>query len=293
MIPNSLACAALDIHRDTADLRMLPQLAGAVEWLPASAAIPAEGILVVPGIWLTDNHGIAAQIIRDRCAAGRHTLVVPRFRAGGLQSVLGSPSSVEMLAAEFRSFEWGDHHYPVPGFTIIKTALHAGKWAEAPGVGVVVLAYRPSTVSGAVVLCAATLTSRVVGVALDMQKELLRRIVDAASAPAIHPPASIESAETTPPTSIDEFLEQEREIGAAYLLCRLAVGDPESTDLTEVARDQLAIELPREDVTRLASRLPPAPNADVRAALLRFGWGAYLRRIVSSTPSMSSEGLTR
>jgi hypothetical protein len=292
-MPDSLACVALDIHRNTADLGMLPQLAGAVEWVPVSAAIPAEGMLVVPGIWLADNQGIAAQMIRDRCAAGRHTLVVPRFRAGGLQAVLGSPSSVDMSAAEFRSFEWGDHHYPIPGFTIIKTSLHAGKWAEAPGVGVVVLAYRPSTVSGAVVLCAATLTSRVVGVSPDMQKELLQRIVDAASAPTIQATDSIESAETTPPTSIDEFLEQEREIGAAYLLCRLAAGDREATDLTEVARNQLAIELPLKDVARLAGRLPSASNATVHAALQRFGWGAYLRRLVSPAAATNSEGLTR
>jgi hypothetical protein len=191
---------------------------------------------------------------------------------------------VDISAAEFRSFEWGNHHYPIPGFTVIKTSLHAGKWAEAPGIGTVLLAYHPSTVSGAVVLCVATLASRVVGVSPETQKQLLHRISHAVSASTTAASdSSNESAQAVPPKSIDEFLEQELEIGAAYLLCRLAVADPDSADLTEVAKNQLAIQLPVEDARRLKRRLPLTPPAEVRAALHRFGWGAYLRRLGSPT----------
>jgi hypothetical protein len=288
-MPESPACVGLDIHNNAADLRMLPQLVDTVQWVPASDSIAPEAVLVVPGMWLADDPGLAARVIQDRCSAGRHTIVVPRFRAGALKGVLGSPSSVDISAAEFKSFEWGDHHYPIPGFTVIRTSLHAGKWGEAPGVGTVLLAYRPSTISGAIVLCAAALTSRLVGVASATQKDLLRRIIEAASAPTTNTTDSIESTPATTPTSVDEFLEQEREFGAAYLLCRLAVADPESADLTEVAKDQLAIHLSAEEVGRLRRRLPPAPNADIRAALHRFGWGAHLRRLESST-SISNPG---
>src|SRR5690348_9428113 len=112
-MPESTACVGLDIHSNAADLRMLPQLVDTVEWVPVLAAIAAEAVLVVPGLWLADDPGLAAHVIQDRCSAGRHTLVVPRFRAGALKGVLGSPSSVDISAAEFKSFEWGDHHYPI------------------------------------------------------------------------------------------------------------------------------------------------------------------------------------
>jgi hypothetical protein len=285
----SPVCFGLDIHSSAADLRMLPQMLGTTQWVPISAAANAEGVLVVPGLWLADDPRQAADVIRDRSSAGRHTLVVPRFRAGALRTVLGSPSAVDIAAAEFKSFEWGDQHYPIPGFTVIRTSLHAGKWGEAPGVGTVLLAYRPNTISGAIVLCAAALTSRLVGVSPDMQKVLLHRIIGAASAPTVNTTDSIESTPATIPVSIDEFLEQEREIGAAYLLCRLAAIDPDSADLTEIAKDYLAIQLSAEEAGRLKQRFPPAQNADIRAALRRFGWGAHLRRL-SSQASKSTSG---
>jgi hypothetical protein len=293
MLPNLPDCLGLDLHRSAADLQMLPQLVDTLRWVSPPESIASEGILFLPGLWLADAPRQAADVIRGRCSAGRHTIVVPRFRAGALTAVLGSPSSVEMSAAEFKSFEWGDQHYKIPGFTVIRTSLHAGKWGEAPGVGIVLLSYRPSTVSGAVILCAAAITSRLVGVSSDAQKELLHRITAAASAPTAKTTDSIESPPLVAPASIDEFLDQERELGAAYLLCRLAVADPESADLTEVAKDYLSIHLSPEEADRLGRRLPPTQNSHIRDALHRFGWGAYLRRLAPPIPTSAPGALIR
>src|SRR5262249_42442756 len=149
---------------------------------------------------------------------------------------------------EFKSFEWGSHHVAIPGFTVIKTALHAGKWGEAPGVGTVLLAYRPHMAAGAVVLCAAMVASRVVGVSPETQKTLVRSIIEAASAPIGSPVYSIEAVPPVQPASVDEFLLQERELGAAYLLSRLATAELDASDLTAVAKEHLGIFLPAEDV---------------------------------------------
>jgi hypothetical protein len=279
MITDIQTCIGLDVHKTSPDLAMLPQFVSNIQWVSAPDAISAAPVLVVPGIWLADTPGQAADLLRGRVSAGRNTIVVPRFRAGSLASILGAPSAVEIAAAEFKSFEWGDHHYQVPGFTVIKTALHAGKWGEAPGVGTVLLTYRPHTVSGAIVLCAATVTSRLVGVAADTQKALLLSMIVAATTPAAEIAESIEAIPLAQPASIDEFLEQERELGAAFLLSRLAVADPDLANITEVASEHLNILLSAEDVSRLRQRLPRAANADIRIALSRFGWGAYLRRL--------------
>ncbi len=245
----------------------------------------------------------STRYLADRCSqpGGRSDCAAVYPRAGTPSSfrgfapvyptILGAPSAVEIAAAEFKSFEWGDHHYQVPGFTIIKTALHAGKWGEAPGVGTVLLAYRAYTLSGAIVLCAATVTSRLVGVTADIQKALLLAMI-AATTPAAEIAESIEAIPVAQPASIDEFLVQERELGAAFLLSRLAVADPDLANLTEVASEHLNILLSTEDVSRLRERLPRATSADERKALSRFGWGAYLRRL-HPTSELKSEVRTK
>jgi len=279
MIPASPTCIGLDIHQNAADLKVLPQLVGTAQWIPLSDAIAARPMLVLPGLWVADSPRQATELLRGRSAAGLHTVIVPRFRAGALTNILGSPSSVELAAAEFRSFEWGGEHYAIPGFTIIKTALHAGKWGEAPGVGTVLLAFRPHSVAGAIVLCAATLTSRILGVATATQKHLLLRIIEAASAPTNAIAASIEDVPVANPSTIEEFLDQEHELGAAYLLSRLASANPDSADLTEVAQQRLGILLPPEEAARLRYRAPAVQPEEIRLALVRFGWGAYVRRL--------------
>ncbi len=281
-------CIGLEAHRSSSDLRMLPQLVDSVEWVSLAEAATASAVLVLPGLWVADSPKPATEIIRARCSAGRHTVVVPRFRAGVLTGILGAPSAVEIAPGEFRSFEWGSHHYAVPGFTVIKTSLHAGKWGEAPGVGTVVLAYRPHMVAGAIVLCAAMVASRLVGVSAETQKNLLHSIIDAASAPIVTVTESIESIPSTRPSSIEEFLDQERDLGAAYLLSRLAVANPDSAKLTETAREHLGILLPAEEIARLQSRFPAAEIAEIRSALQQSGWGSYLRRLPSPAPELKT-----
>src|SRR5687768_10615113 len=104
-------CVGLDVHRNAADLKVLPQLVETVQWLPLRDATAAKAVLVLPGLWLSDSSRQATELLRDRSAAGLHTVVVPRFRAGAITAILGSPSSVEISAAEFKSFEWAGNHY--------------------------------------------------------------------------------------------------------------------------------------------------------------------------------------
>lgn len=291
MMSDSLICVGLEIHRSSADLQMLPHLVDDVQWVPLTAAAGARAALVVPGLWLADCPRPATELLRERCTAGFHTIVVPRFRAGVVTAILGCPSAVEILPGEFKSFEWGSYRAAIPGFTVIKTALHAGKWGEAPGVGTVLLAYRPHMVAGAIVLCAAMVASRVVGVSSEIQKNVLRSIIETASAPIASPADSIEAVPPVQPESIDEFLRQERELGAAYLLSRLAAGDTAASDLTSVAKEYLGIFLPPEDVVRLQQRAPRAKAAEIRLALQRFGWGAHLRRVPAQS-AMSDPGVS-
>lgn len=293
MMSASRICVGLEIHQSSADLQMVPHLVDDVQWVPLSAAAGAQAPLVLPGLWMADSPRQATDLLRERCSAGFHTIVVPRFRAGALTTILGCPSAVEILPGEFKSFEWGSHHVPIPGFTVIKTALHAGKWGEAPGVGTVLLAYRPHMAAGAIVLCAAMVATRVVGVSSEIQKHLMQSVIEAASAPIASPVDSIEAVPPVQPVSVDEFLHQERELGAAYLLSRLAAADQDASDLTAVAKAYLGILLPVEDVVRLQQRVPPAKAAEIRLALQRFGWGAHLRRLpaqsAESNPTVSKQ----
>jgi hypothetical protein len=146
-------------------------------------------------------------------------------------------------------------------------------------------------VAGAIVLCAAMVVSRVVGVSSEIQKNVLRSIIETASAPIASPADSIEAVPPVQPESVDEFLRQERELGAAYLLSRLAAGDTAASDLTSVAKEYLGIFLPPEDVVRLQQRAPRAKAAEIRLALQRFGWGAHLRRLPAQS-AMSDPGVS-
>lgn len=133
----SLSCAAIEVERDSVDLKHLPDLADRLRWLREDQALDAPEVLVVSGSWVWSNFSSAVDVLTRRPAKELDTVIVPRHRPGKWLSLLRTPAEIEAVAGEFRSFEWGADHYGVPGFTVFRTSLHAGKWAEAaaPGPG--------------------------------------------------------------------------------------------------------------------------------------------------------------
>jgi len=282
---DQLTCIALDSERDSPDLRLLSDLADVVQWVQLSEAAKTRAALLMSGLWATESATQAKPLLSERCATGLLTVIVPRFRTCDFTTVLSAPSPVRVVPAEFKSFEWGAQHYAIPGFTVIRTSLHAGKLGEAPGVGTVLLAFRPHLAAGAVILCTAVLASRVIGVDSDMQRNLLQKIVESAEQATKIDTESIETPSTKISSSIDEFLRQEHEIGAAYLMCRLLEKSYRYGTLSELAKECLGIELAQEDCDRLKRRLPAATSAEIGAALEKAGWIAYLRRLGLTTQS--------
>ena len=278
----TLACAALKTERDNPDLRVLAQVAGDVEWIEETAMATTARMLVVTGQWAIRSKG-AGNLFTTRSSAAKHTLVVPKFRPGDWANILKTPTKVEAVQGEFHSFDWGSRHHAVPGFIAFRTALHAAKWAAAPGVGTVILGYRPQTAAGVVVLCSAVLTARVAGLSLAVQQGLYRQILEAASLPVLSNDVSIEAEPARSPATLDEFLEQEHEIGAAVLLGCLLTTEEIPATIDSAAFDQLGIRLDAAAVAHLVNRLPKgATKAEICDVLRRHGWGAYLRRLTSA-----------
>ena len=283
---DSPRCAGLEAEQSSADLRSLTQVAGDVEWIGQAAAHSINQLLVLTGQWVATHTEQAAALFAARSSSGRHTLVVPKYRPGDWTAILKAPTKVEVVQGEFRSFEWGGSHHPIPGFVVFRTALHAAKWGEASGVGTTLLGYRPRSAGGAVVLCSAVLTARVAGLSHDAQRTLYEQIVLAADAPIVNVDKSIEAEPAHTPASLSEFLEQEREFGAAFLIAALVSATQSPDAISEVALERLGIQIGPSMVANLALRLPKVSDpGEVRAVLQQHGWGAYLRRI-SPVPVM-------
>jgi len=284
-------CTALQAERKSPDLRILSDVAGDVAWVADDAADNPRVPLVLSGEWAARNPNRAAQLFAARSSAGGHTIIVPRFRPGDWTKMLAAPTKVEVVASEFRSFEWQIAHHAVPGFVVFRTSLHAAKWGHAPGLGVVVLGYRPNLTAGVIVLCSAVLTARMPGVAVAAQQALYRSIVDAAAAPVSGEDATSEPRPVQSPATVAEFLAQEGELGAAFLLGRLIASEDAAEVIADAAKSSLGIAIASEDARRLAAQLPANTTGNaIRDALQRQGWGAFLRRLPVST---APEGASR
>jgi hypothetical protein len=274
-----MRCAALTIQQNLRDLANLSALVDEVEWIAVEQAAEVSGPLVICALWMWEAAAEAATVIQTRSLAGKSTIVVPRFRAGDLMDMLKAPSRIEVKSAEFHSLECEGQHFDVPGASVFQTSLHAGKWATSTGVGTVIMAYKPHTAAGPIVLCSAAVTGRPLGVDQDTQRALLTKILETATAQspvagAIYAPAP--RSEQAP--TIEAFINEESEAGAAFLMALLAADGQEA--IAEVARRRLIIELDEDEVSRLTKRLPQVTNSEIRMTLQLRGWGAYLRRLV-------------
>jgi hypothetical protein len=284
------SCVAPKTDRQNADLKLLPQLAGTVDWISEESMAEAPVPLVITGEWAVSNPERAAQVFANRSSHGLHTIVVPKFRPSLWTKILAAPTKVEVVGGEFRSFEWQAVHHAVPGFVVFRSSLHAAKWGEAPGLGTVVLGYRPHLAAGVIVLCSAVLTAKVLGVSLSAQQALYGAISDAIATPVRNGGESIESEPAEMPSTLDEFLAQEKELGAAFLFGKLLSTDESPELISTAVRTALGIVLDHAAILRLSRRIPLSTGVDMRTTLQKHGWGAYLRRLaISDQVKLASE----
>jgi hypothetical protein len=276
------SCVALTTDRKNPDLNMLPDVVGAVDWIPEESASQAQVPLVITGDWAVNHAERAAQLFASRSSRGIHTIVVPKFKPSPWTKMLAAPTKVEAVAGEFRSFEWQAVHHAVPGFVVFRSSLHAAKWGESPGLGTVVLGYRPHLSAGVIVLCSAVLTAKVLGLSLSAQQILYRSIVDAISVPIRNDSQSIESEPVELPSTLDEFMAQEKELGAAFLFGRLLSANDSAESVSSAVKAELSVILDSAAILRMSGRLPKSTRMEMRTTLQKHGWGAYLRRLQSA-----------
>jgi hypothetical protein len=277
-----MRCSALTFQKSLRDLANLPVIAGQVDWVETSEAEKTDGPLVVCALWLWEKPEEAKSILRARSQSGRCSLVVPRFRSGDLAQVLISPTSVLVKPGEFNSLLWEERQYRVSGTSVFDSALHAAKWATSVGVGTVILGYRAHAAAAPIVLCSAAVTGRPLGVQVEEQRSLFERIIETASSQSVRkevPTTEGKSAGRAP--SLDAFLEEEGNLGAAFLMAKFASG--EGCDVRKSARDILSIDFSNEQLAHLEDRVPELCGENVEEVLRRRGWGPYLRRIESLT----------
>jgi hypothetical protein len=273
------SCAALTTDRKNPDLNLLPQVVGAVDWISEESASQAQFPLVITGEWVVSHVERATQIFATRSSRGLHTIVVPKFKPSLWTKILAAPTKVEAVAGEFRSFEWQAVHHAVPGFVVFHSSLHAAKWGEAPGLGTVVLGYRPHLSAGVIVLCSAVLTAKVLGLSLSAQQTLYRSIVDAIASPIRSESQSIESEPVELPSTLDEFMAQEKELGAAFLFGRLLSANDSPESVSSAVKTELGVILDPVAILRMSGRIPKVTKIEMHTSLQKHGWGAYLRRL--------------
>jgi len=271
--------AALESQRSLRDLAALPGLCDEVVWcgLPQLATVTDPALVV--GLWLWEEPIEAKRLLQNRTSAGLCTILVPRFHAGDLQSVLAAPSAVRLKICEYEQFLWDDGTtYQLPGQTVIETSLHRGQWGGIAGLGVTVLAYRLNEAAGAIVLCTAGLVSRRFGVRTSDQHclltQILRRALGTASKTRDYEPAQTLLAAS----SIEELL-IDRDPNVATVLLAVALnGGNRDQDKTSDTLNRIGFDLSRDTVGRTLARLPDSSVEDMETHLRTFGWGAFLRR---------------
>ncbi len=275
-----MTIAALESQKTLRDLIQLPRLAEEIRWI-SDQEIPTEKCpLVICGIWLSDSVNGAGQLLAERSKKGFGTIIVPRFKAGDLASVLQAPSAIDVVASDFDSFQWEDgQQFDIPGVTYFQTSLHAGRWGIATGLGPVVLCYKPHAAAGPIVLCSAALTGRPFGIKVTDQQEILTRLL----AEMETVPQEIKQEETVVSEEIqfedlDSYLAETGDQGAQVLLLLLSYEGNRDANLAEAAR-KFNLRVEEEKIARFLKILPETSLDEIRDKLEDYGWGAYLRRI--------------
>jgi hypothetical protein len=271
--------AALKSQQSLRDLGALPKLCDEVVWCNSEQLTSATDPALVVGLWLAEEPTEARRLIENRTAAGLCTILVPRFHAGDLRSMLNAPSAVRVKIGEYEAFLWDDGtSYQLPGQTVIETSLHRGQWGGVAGLGVTVLAYRINEAAGAIVLCTAGLTSRRFGVSADEQRSLLAQIVRRSLGTTSKTKADEPIHTPQLAASIEELLLSPDPNVATVLLAVALNGGDRDHEQTSDTLKRIGFDLSSDTVIQTLARLPDSSVDDLETALRNFGWGAFLRR---------------
>lgn len=280
--------SALKSQKHLRDLAQLTSLADEVLWFDPEDLSKSTDTVVISGIWLAEYAGAQA-FLKSRSEAGLSTLVVPRFAAGDLAHVIGSPSAFEIKAADFDTLVWGDGtEYEVSGVSFFKTSMHAGRLANAKSLGPSIFYYRSHAAAGPVVLCSAAVTGMPIGIKRAAQKSLLSRIDREikALAPELSkkkkacPLPFVSASDFKDPLwGVEAFLKETGEQGAALLLALYACNGNRQSRLSQTAREMLGISLQDKMIEESLPMIPETSKETLSDVLTRFGWGAFLRRV--------------
>jgi hypothetical protein len=278
-----MTIAALESQKALRDLIQLPKLAEELRWI-SDQNIPTENNpLVICGIWLSVSKDNTARLLAERSKKGFGTIIIPRFKAGDLASVLQAPSAIDVVPSDFESFQWEDGQpFDIPGVTYFQTSLHAGRWGIAAGLGPVVLCYRPHAAAGPIVLCSAALFGRPFGVKVADQQELLSRLLAKMKTTRrdIKKEETIDSEEIML-ADLDSYLTETDDQGALVLFLLYSCGGDRDANLYEAAR-KFNLRVEEEKICRFLKILPETSHDEIRKRLEAYGWGAYLRRLPNS-----------
>jgi hypothetical protein len=193
--------------------------------------------------------------------------------------LLGAPAPIEVVAAERETVVLDDRAYRIPCSVAFQTSLPSATALTGAGGPASLLAYRPTTVRGLVILCGAALAGRRPGSDPQDQRDLLNVLV-ARLGPTRAPAAP--GVVATPLTlTAAELLVAEPVHGSAVLLAIVAMGGcREPAAIVREAERWLAVRLDAATVTSVLDRLGPAVNlTELEQALRGGGWGAFLRRM--------------
>lgn len=277
-----MAIAALEKQREVREIAGLERLGRPVHWLDAKAATQSPLPLVVTGSLAVEIPSMLRPVLIERMRAGRHSLLVPRFRPGDLAPVLDAPATIEVLTGETSELTWQGGTFRVPGSVLFRTKLHAGRWAVADGRGAQVLAYQPTTARGRVVLCAASVTIARPGTRADDQQRLFTALLQACTNEA-EPKTSATAPAPSEQMSAKDVLTAHAKVGPGFLLALLA-GAPADNPAAIVERAQrlCGVLLEIDQVAAVVGRLS-ATREEIEMALCQAGWTAFVRRCKPNT----------
>jgi len=216
-------------------------------------------------------------VLQRRAEAGLASLLVARFEPADLGPALGAPVSIHISPGETTTLAWGDGQaYRVPGVTVIETALAQEHWARSTA-GTSILAYRPHTQAGLIVLCTATVAGRALGADQNEQRALFDRLLDEITRRAPDRTAA-DLVVSTPKVcaTAAEYLECHGADGALVLLAAMATPDGR-VDCAALAA--IGATLAEERLAGLVAALPAAAPDEIEHALRAAGWGAHLRAL--------------
>jgi hypothetical protein len=277
-----MAIAALESQREVREIAGLERSGWDVRWLEPEAVIASYLPFVVTGSLAVQSPALLRSVLIERMRAGRHSLLVPRFRPGDLAPVLDAPAAVEVLTGETTELTLQGEGFRVPGSVLFRTKLHAGRWAVVDGRGAQVLAYQPTTARGRVVLCAASVTIGRPGARVDDQQRLLAALLKACVGEP-EPAATLAAPTPAGPVSPAELLADHQDTGPGLLLALLAGAPREDpVAIVEKARRVCGTRLEAEKVAALVGRLTTTTE-EIENVLRQAGWTAFVRRCKRDT----------